>query len=323
MKTVIIFILMLLNVNIFAEESDIASWQLIRSNFTYENDLLGILNNDNQYTSGIKFSNVYKLPSTESDTQSNYLSIGLSQQMFTPLDTNATQLITDDRPYAGWLYVAIGYHQRSANELNSWTLQAGVVGPYSLAEESQNSIHELRGLDLSNGWANQLHNEFGLNLMYQHKWKYTYDIFYGMKTNIIPFVSVSLGNIHTFARVGTLFRLGHNPANDFGSSSLDVGGENGIPSEQENGYSTSDPWSYTFNFSAAATAVAQDIFLDGNTLSSSHSVEKKPLLFYLSYGISGRYKNFAVNYILIYNTKQFYKEQSSHQYGSIVFSYLY
>jgi hypothetical protein len=321
MKSIIYVLFIFIYVNLSAQDD--ASWRLIRSNLHYENDLLGLLNNDSEYTSGLQFSNVYKLPVQESQSKIEYVSLGLAQEIFTPADTNQTQLIVNDRPYAGWLYFEFGYHQSSVKELTSWSVQAGVVGKASLAEASQNFIHKIRGLELANGWDNQLHNELGINLIYQHKWRYTYDAFLGLEGDIVPFVGASLGNVSTFARAGTLLRIGHNPADDFGSSTINVGGENGIPVAQKSVCPKDKPWSYTLNIAFAGTAVAHDMFLDGNTFTKSHSVEKKNLIGYIAYGLSMRYKNISFDYILTASTKQFNAEQSGHQYGSILLSYLY
>ena len=75
---------------------------------------------------------------------------------------------------------------------------------------------------------------------------------------------------------------------DFGSTSIDEGGENGIPIRTKCLCPASTPWSFTFNLAAGGSLVARDIFLDGNTFTDSYSVEKNILKGYGSYGFSSR-----------------------------------
>ncbi|MGB5966593.1 MAG: lipid A-modifier LpxR family protein, partial [Sulfurimonadaceae bacterium] len=88
-------------------------------------------------------------------------------------------------------------------------------------------------------------------------------------------------------------------------------------------YTVSKPWSFNFHLSSGGTFVARDIFLDGNTFSDSHSVEKNYLKGYGSFGFSGRYKNFSLGYIKTYHTKQFKTKENMHSIGSIILSYIF
>ena len=243
--------------------------------------------------------------------------------MYTPKNVYTSALIKDDRPYAGWLNFEYALHQSSAQELNSLILQVGVVGEISGAEQTQKLIHKLIGNDEPQGWGNQLNNELGINLTYQHKWRYVTKNYNGFEGNFVPFVEANLGNINTSAGGGILMRFGKSPIQDFGSSSIDMGGENGIPIRTNCLCPQYEPWSFTLNFSLAANAVARDIFLDGNTFSKSHSVDKENFLLYGSYGFSARYEHYALDYIVTMTTKHFKEEDSGHDFGTVLFSYLY
>ena len=335
MKSIIILVFMFVYVNLSAKEMKTPeidnSWVLERTNFQYENDL--VFNSDSEYTSGIKLENIYsiknisslwlKMPFFYDEKNYHFTSIRISQQIFTPVDTVSKELVQDDRPYAGWLYIDFGLHESTRDELYSLNLQVGVVGSGSLAEQSQKEIHRFRNLDIPQGWDNQLKNELGINLILQHKWLLKTDTLYGIDSNFIPFVEASLGNVKTYARAGTLMRFGINPGDDFGSSSIDVGGENGIPTAPGSLLTDAKDWSFSINLALAVTVVAHDIFLDGNTFESSHSVEKEPFVVYASYGFSARYKHLAIEYILTDTTKEFKLQAKSHEYGSILISYIF
>ena len=229
----------------------------------------------------------------------------------------------NDRPYAGWLYLDVGLHESSSDELYSINLQIGVVGKSSLAESSQIIVHKIKGVDIPQGWDNQLKDELGINLIYQHKWYFSPEPLYGVESNFVPFAEGSLGNVSAYARAGALLRFGLNPIKDFGSSSINVGGENGVPISANSLCSRGEPWSLTFNLALAGTAVARDIFLDGSTFRDSHSVDKKPFYVYAAYGFSLRYKRYLMDWLFTSSSKQFEQEQKNHEYGALLFSYLY
>lgn len=296
-------------------------WDLQRSNFYFENDIF--LQKDAQYTSGWKLSNVYYLPEKSTLLQPSFLSLGIAQQIYTPQDLNQSELIVDDRPYAGWLYLELGYHQSSEYSLDSFSIQLGIVGKLSGAQAVQQIFHTITDSNAPKGWNNQLNNELGINLIYQHKWRYISENILGLKSSFIPFTTLSLGNVNTHINGGFLIRLGLNPIQDFGSSSIDIGGENGIPVRSNCLCKEHENWTYTLNASTKAEVVLRDIFLDGNTFSDSHSVDKENLLYYYSFGFTLRYKHFSFDYILNSSSKHFKKATSSYKFGTVVFSYLY
>src|SRR3546814_3930883 len=70
--------------------------------------------------------------------------------MYTPEDGTRTDLVTDDRPYAGLLYAGVAWNRRlrptdaSYEVLDVRELTLGVIGPWSLARESQDLVHDVR-----------------------------------------------------------------------------------------------------------------------------------------------------------------------------------
>jgi len=311
--------------------ADEGEWEFERINYYFENDIFS--NTDSEYTDGSRFSALLyrpeaekewlNIPFTEGLERVYFISFSLTQQMFTPSDLNETALIEDDRPYAGWLYLELGLHQSSPRHLDSLSLQVGVIGPSSKMEELQRFVHEQLGSEIAQGWDNQLNNELGIQLNYQHKWRYVPNTFWGMESSIIPYVSGEFGNIAIKANAGGLFRLGWNVPEDFGSSSIDEGGENGIPIRRKCLFNRPEIWSFNVHIATGGTFVARDIFLDGNSFSTSHSVEKKNFKGYGSIGFSGRYKHVNVDYIQTYHTKQFESNKDIHSIGSVIVSYLF
>jgi len=322
-------LLLILVVQLFAGES--ASWEYERLNYYFENDVFG--NTDSSYSDGSRLSLLMyrpegdqewlNIPFTQGLDRVHFISLSLTQQMFTPTDLTQSTLIEDDRPYAGWLYGEIGLHQSSPRHLDSLSLQVGVVGPASGMEQLQEFVHKKIDSDIAQGWDNQIKNELGVQLNYQHKWRFIPKPILGLESSIIPYVGGEFGNIAIKANSGMLVRFGWNVPQDFGSSTIDEGGENGIPVRRHCLVDTPRPWSFNFHIAGGVTAVARDIFLDGNTFQESHSVDKNRLKAYGAFGFSGRYKNFNFDYIRTYHTQQFKEGSSSHSIGSIIVSYLF
>jgi lipid A 3-O-deacylase len=61
------------------------------------------------------------------------------QNIFTPSKIKLEDPPPDDRPYAGWLYGSIGLIAETGQRLDVLDLTLGIVGPASLAEETQRS----------------------------------------------------------------------------------------------------------------------------------------------------------------------------------------
>jgi len=329
MKTVLTLVLLFLSTcNVEANEEE---WQLYRFNLYFENDIFSTT--DSQYSSGEKFNWIFRVQNPDSfiynilfleyGEEDVYTSFSIVNQIYTPVNLEATRLLVHDRPYAGWTYVEGAIHKSSSSNLRSLYLQVGTVGPDSRSEQIQNTIHALIGNDLAMGWDNQIDNEIGINLRYVHKWRYVPPIFYNIESAFIPYAEADVGNISTQASLGASMRIGYNIPKDFGVSTLDMGGEVGIPVHDEYKKMLESPWSFSLNFSAAGSAIAHDILLDGNTYKESHSVEKEPFVLYAGYGFSLRYKSFMLEYLKNINTRKFTLERDTHGVGTMVASWLF
>ncbi len=156
-----------------------------------ENDR--IANTDRHYTNGFRLgwvsdeTNGSDLPEIRevlnflyplANVRKGRVGIEVGHNIFTPGDTDARQLLTDDRPYAGWLYGAAslyaetgkGFGDYYSETLDRVALELGVVGPVALGEEVQNEFHRFIDVPTANGWDNQLDNEPGVNLIAERKW---------------------------------------------------------------------------------------------------------------------------------------------------------
>ena len=267
--------------------------------------------------------------------------VKFGQAMFTPKDFARTDLITDDRPYAGLLYVGMSWNRRKHETqseiemLDTREITLGVIGPMSLARQTQNIIHNIKAIDKFEGWSNQLGNEPALQVALDQKFK-TYQgpgaIAPGFSTDLIRSLGLQLGNIETSATVGIEGRVGWNIPNDFGTYPIRPGAENRPPSvasihggDGKISQYLTRPQAGIHLFGTVETRlVLHDFSLDGNLFQSSHSVTRKPWIAQAAVGLSaqsplaGRGVKLAL--MRVWRTREFEEQGPSHAYGSVSLS---
>ena len=256
------------------------------------------------------------------------LVITLGQQMYTPKDNLRTTIDPDDRPYAGWLYLGMGYNLKHKQRMDSAILNLGMVGPAAMAQEAQDAVHDLRGIDKFDGWDNQLSNELGVQVVYERKYRIPAQNIKGaLEYDIIWHGGASLGNVATYVNAGTEIRFGWHLPDDFGTSSLRPGGDNSAPGSNDprtqstTGYSRDQNFGLHGFIALDGRWVLRDIFLDGNTFSNSHSVNKKNLVGDISVGASMLIEDWKLSYSRVFRSKEFDTQGETHSFGSFSASY--
>jgi hypothetical protein len=266
--------------------------------------------------------------------------VKFGQSMFTPKDPARTDLVLDDRPYAGLLYVGMSWNRRKhAPQRNSETLDTreitlGIIGPLALAEPTQNLFHNMMGVDRFLGWQHQLKNEPALQLAIDRKFRNylgTGAIQPGFSADAIRSLGLRLGNIETSATTGIEGRIGWNLPNDFGTYPIKPGAENRPPSASVHNNSgdatlvATRPRAGVHLFGTLESKlVLHDFSLDGNLFQSSHSVTRQPWVAQAAVGLStqglvaGHGVKLAVMHV--YRTREFKEQVSNHAYGSIALS---
>jgi hypothetical protein len=261
------------------------------------------------------------LASDETDRVHRNIVISVGQLMFTPKDKQKLTLDSNDRPYAGWLYTGIGYQARTRNKLHSFELNLGVVGPAALARQTQNFIHDARNIERFHGWDNQLQNELGVQLVFERKRRFKPvkgKVFNAIDTDLITHWGGSVGNVATYLNAGAELRAGWPLNSDFGTSTLRPGGDSNNPGKGEP--NNRDLQMHVF-LASDARLVGRNIFLDGNTFTDSHSVDKKNIVADITVGLSTTYKRWNFSYSHVYRTKEFNGQQRAQKYGSFSVSY--
>ncbi|GAB1424639.1 lipid A deacylase LpxR family protein [Thauera terpenica] len=293
------------------------------------------------YAQLIQFMNPEFWASAGSSADTQNVVVRFGQSMYTPEDYHRTELIPDDRPYAGLLYMGLAWNRRkhepesNGEMLDTREITLGVIGPWSLAEQTQNLVHDARDIDRFEGWQHQLKNEPAFQLALDRKFRGFRGrgaIIPGFSADSIRSLGLRLGNIETSATLGIEGRIGWNLPNDFGSYPLRPGAENRPPSAASIHGESSDtipatsrprPGVHLFGI-LEAKAVAYDFSLDGNLFRSSHSVSRRPWVAQAAVGISaqgiltGHGVRLAV--MRVYRTREFEEQSTNQAYGSIALS---
>jgi len=235
----------------------------------------------------------------------------VGQSIFTPTNTLRVNPSPKDRPYAAWLYTGGSLlqetNQGSHHTLENVELLMGVVGPAALGGVTQNDFHQFIDVNPAQGWENQLKNEPGFVLSYERKWRFQEPLVGNLAVDAIPELGASGGNVLTYGEAGGMVRFGQNLAADYGPDRIrpSLSGTGWFDPDQLNG----DLGWYLF-LGTQGRAVGHNIFLDGNTFTSSASVSKKPLVADFMGGASLFWSSAArVDFTVTQRTKEFYGQQ--------------
>lgn len=293
-----------------------------------ENDAFADKYQDMYYTHGTRFSFIskddpeiagklsrYVFPVNQPGYKKNY-GLAIGQEIYTPENIKRKDLIRNDRPYAGWFYVAGSLHSKSEKNLNSVELSIGMIGPDSFAEDTQKSVHSFGHWGQPQGWENQLNNELGFMVQYEHKRKESFYVG-AVEIDEIPMAGLSLGTVLTSLELGNQIRAGYNLPNDFGISRS----RNIITSEET---VPRHGWGIYVTGGVNGRYVVRNIFLDGNTFSSSHRVAKEPFVADIDVGLAIiRHSSFELSYKYIVRTREFKEQKANSKFGSIALNFIF
>jgi lipid A 3-O-deacylase len=300
-----------------------------------ENDR--IANTDRNYTNGVRLGwvsdvedgtdlpivrDTLQMLYPSADVRGGRLGLELGHNIYTPADTEARNVVANERPYAGWLYASgslyaetgkgIGDH--FTETLDKMAVEFGVVGPAAMGKQVQNEYHKLINVATSKGWDNQLNNEPGINIIGERKWRHKAFRYSGFKFDAVPHVGASLGNVYTHINGGIIFRFGQELFIDYGPPLI-------RPSLS--GFGAINPAERLAWYAFAGVDgrwVARNIFLDGNTFSDSHSVNKKPFVGDFVAGIAFTYQNVRLAFTHVIRSREFDGQSEADRFGAVSLS---
>ncbi len=295
--------------------------------FVLENDLF--YNTDRHYTNGVrlvwvpggdaappawaeKIARLVPWFPQEGKIRPGY---AFGQSMFTPTDITVRDPPVTDRPYAGWLYGMIGLSVESGAQLDQLGLTFGIVGPSSLAEQSQTIVHRIIGANDPKGWGAQLHDEPGVVLTYLRSWRgLAAQTLIGNEIDFTPHAGAALGNIFTYGNAGITMRYGRHLPNDYGPPRI----QPGLTGWGDFSPTAAFGW-YLFA-GVEGRAIARNIFLDGNTFRTSRSVNKESFVGDFQAGIVINWSDVRFSYTHVLRTKEFRTQHNNDEFGSFSIS---
>jgi hypothetical protein len=282
-----------------------------------ENDWFG--GTDERYTSGIKHQwlsaegkgeRIARLVLRAGEGDVVRYGVGAGQSIFVPENISVAAPLPDQRPYAGWLYLeAQSVVERRSGATDILKFAAGVVGPASLAEDAQRTLHRTFNFVDPAGWDNQLRNEPGLLISFDRQWRTALNDRFELR----PHAGASVGNVLTEARAGAIIRIGSDLKAD--GLPARVG-----PARPASGAHGAQGFSWQVYAGGQARAVAQNIFLDGNTFRDSLSVDKEPIVGELETGFAIRVGRVSVGYNHVWRTREYETESGGQDFGAVTVS---
>ena len=227
---------------------------------------------------------------------------GVGQEIYTPEDLGSPELQVDDQPYAGWLFARLTLQRRGPlsrrwSVLETFDLDLGVIGPESLAEQTQKEWH---GAD-PEGWDNQLETEPGFSLRYERRFQFKpSEDSDGWGVRLIPHLGGSAGNVATYLNAGGTIRFGYNVPDEFSTRPGDL------------------KWGAYLLGGLDGRFVLHNIFLDGNTWRESHSVTKRPFVGEGRVGLGLVFRRVDLSFAHVFRSREFNDQNRSDSFGSVV-----
>lgn len=210
------------------------------ASFSFEND--AIFKTDKYYTNSVSFGWLSDNDTYDKEKYNNSfydiinaidfqkqrtnqsVQITFEHFLFTPEDTDASEKISNDIPYAGVALLGMSVYRWEEDYFHQFGLRLSLIGPSAFGEEAQNGIHNIIGVDDASGWDNQLEDSLGIGINYAFADKtYQRHFNHNQKIEITNQVSFNLGTAFRDFIIGTNFRYGYNMPNNFSTIGKTIG----------------------------------------------------------------------------------------------------
>ena len=244
------------------------------------------------------------------------ISFDITQQLYTPQDTQISPPDPHDRPYAGYLAGTFSLLQDSNDWRSLLALSVGVIGPAALGKEVQNGFHNLIGDTPNKGWHYQLPNEPAFEIYSQRTWRLPIASIGPLQTDALPELTLGLGIVRDYVQTGGIVRIGQGLDSDFGAARL-LPGISG-----QDAYTPTRPFAWYFFAGGDGQAVAHDEFLDGSTFGSSNAhVSKKWYVGEFQTGAGVIWHGVRITYTQTWQTEEFHGQKGGlFNFGSLALS---
>ncbi len=223
----------------------------------------------------------------------------LGQKIYTPF-------ISDDppptqRPYAGWLYMAMTARVAGDMAARSLRVELGATGPPSLAEETQTVIHAITRMPPPRGWEHQLPFEPGIVLRYEESRVLERRNAMGHRlADMVLAANASVGNVLTGIQGSAVLRAGYRLPHPW------------LRSPPANQVSIWASAGYRRQY------VARDLFLDGGTFhDETSSVERIPTTGVWTLGVAAIVRDMRLGFTYTAEDRLYETQPFPHRYSAI------
>ncbi len=291
---------------------------------TFENDFFA--DYDRHYTNGLQLAflaGVDRFPAAlralpplawSADPE---VVVAIGQRIYTPADTQAERPDPADRPYAGWLYAMTDVRARSEDTVDHVSVALGMVGPASLARQSQNAFHRLTGGSRARGWDFQVRNRPTAMVGYERAWPAVAHWRRGARQADLSLrAGGALGNALTYANAGAVLRYGTDLPFDLPMTHISLG----PPRDGFRGTATFGWYAWA---GVDARAIGRNIFIEGRTFGDASHVQLEPFGYDMQLGVAAVWPSTRVGFTLVRRSREFEGQDRSDRFGQLAVSFAY
>ena len=236
---------------------------------------------------------------------------GLSQQIYTPIDTNAVPPNPRDRPYAGYLAANFTLLSDTDAHRSVLTLSLGIIGPGAGGEDLQNGFHDLIGQGHAHGWAYQIPNTAAIELLHERTWRIPLGNVSGLEADFLPALTVGIGDVRDYAQVGATVRIGQGLKSDFGVPRVRPGLSGG------DAYTPTQPFAWYLFAGVDGQAVGYDMLLQASPFRSGPHVDAIWDVGEVQAGAAIMAYGMRLTFAYVVQTDEFHGQRGGlHQFGS-------
>jgi lipid A 3-O-deacylase len=309
-----------------------------RFNTYLENDSTWLKPNaasDRWYTNGIKLEITHQpqwaqdhqdlLPFAKQFGPANVaLGYHAGQMMFTPRHIDIRKRLENDRPFAGYLFGGAFIQRANDTTLDHFQVDLGIIGPSSLAQDTQHFIHRNIAGDNPVGWGNQMRDEPAIQAYLRKKWRFDIgSIPFGQEENshklnfqIIPEAGIAVGTVYRHVEAGATLRAGFVLPDDFGPGYISN-------PASATGSGTPRGWSGYVFVGVAGKGVEHNVFFGDSDLRRYNRVEvdHRPFIGQANAGITVNYHwekcLLQFTYSQTYLTREFERQNGTPAFGAL------
>jgi lipid A 3-O-deacylase len=276
---------------------------------TFENDIL--FQSDQSYTHGTLISYTHEINNIKDiifDRNILARKYSIGQYIYTPKDILSFNLVENDRPYAGLLYLDYKTIIDYDDSIISYGVLVGIIGEYSFADKTQIKVHDWLNSKEPNGWDNQLNNEIVCNLSLYNRKIYYYDI-----VEFLPYYGVAIGNLNSQLNGGIVLRNWVKNFKNYDFITIEP-----FPKEFK-----SKSINVSFFIGIDFSLIWYNVVLDGNMFSDSHKVDKNYFVSEIFSGFDIISRSIKCTFSIHARSKEYKQQEDIFKFGSLSIAYLF